>query len=225
MSVRSFTVFQDIPSQEPHLHDDAHVRIAATDTAATLLSTLAAIEKENLHPVTGQRAGPTIGSEAKKRKTAALATKVLSVPASKKHKELKTEPKKTRKPLSSAAKSRSSDAKKNSSKSSASRRASPLPPVAEEHELLRQPPRLSTSQINIDSRCYELTVSPLADVSEAYDPTRLESQEPDVHTEKVRTSISSPSSGTNSAPGKLGGTCYSRLFLSFHGRQASPNNK
>ena len=180
MSVRSFTVFQDI-------HDEHSPRTAATDTAATLLSTLAAIEKENLHPVTGQRAGPTIASEAKKRKTAALATKLVPVPAAKKHKELKGEPKKTRKPLSSSGKPRSADSAKSTSKSSRSRKASPLPPVVEEHEAHRQRPCLSTSQIDINSRCYELTVSPLADVSDAYDPTRSESQEPDVHTERVCT--------------------------------------
>lgn len=200
MSVRSFTVFQDTPSQDTLTHHDP---LARADTAATLLSTLAAIEKENLHPVTGQRAGPTTGSETKKRKTAALATKVLLVPAPKKHKE---EPKKTRKPLGSLAKPRRVDAKKSTSKSSrSSRKTSPLPPVAEEHELLRQPPRLSVSQLDIDSRCYELTVSPLADVSEAYDPTHSDSQESDVRTNRVRTSLSSSSPGTDHPPGKLGG--------------------
>jgi hypothetical protein len=193
MSVRSFTVFQDTPSVLPQPHDDSDVRamtLSATDAAATLLSTLAAIEKENLHPVTGQRAGPTAGSETKKRKTGALATKVLVVTSAKKHKDLKGEPKKTRKPLGSTGKPRSSDARKSSSKSSrSSRKTSPLPPVAEEQESLRQPPRLSISQIDVDSRCYELTVSPLADVSEAYDATRTESQESDVHTERVRPRI------------------------------------
>ncbi|KAI9567510.1 hypothetical protein HD554DRAFT_2023630 [Boletus coccyginus] len=190
MSVRSFTVFQDTPSESPQSHDDNGARamtLSATDAAATLLSTLAAIEKENLHPVTGQRTGPTVGSETKKRKTGVLATKVLVVPAAKKHKEFKGEPKKTRKPLSSTGKPRSSDARKSSSKSSrSSRKASPLPPLAEEHEPQRQPPRLSISQINIDSRCYELTVSPLADVSAAYDATHTESQESDVHTEREK---------------------------------------
>ncbi|KAH0835925.1 hypothetical protein J3R83DRAFT_9823 [Lanmaoa asiatica] len=190
MSVRSFTVFQDTPSELPQSHHDSDVRaltLSATDAAATLLSTLAAIEKENLHPVTGQRAGPTVGSEAKKRKTSALATKVLIVPSSKKHKELKGEQKKMRKPLSSAGKPRTSDARKSSSKSTrSSRKASPLPPVVEEQELQRRPARLSISQIDIDSRCYELTVSPLADVSEAYDAARTESQEPDMHTEREK---------------------------------------
>lgn len=205
MSVRSFTVFQDTPAEHPQSHDVTDVRtmtLSAADAAATLLSTLAAIEKENLHPLTGQRAGPTIASETKKRKTGALATKVLVV--SKKHKELKGEPKKTRKPLSSTGKPRSSDAKKNGSKSSrSSRKPSPLPPVAEEHELQRQPPRLSISQTDIDSRCYELTVSPLADVSEAYEATRTDSQEPDVHTQRVRTSTPLLSQALTAHPGKV----------------------
>jgi len=206
MSVRSFTVFQDTPSESPQSHDDNGARamtLSATDAAATLLSTLAAIEKENLHPVTGQRTGPAVGSETKKRKTGVLATKVLVVPSAKKHKELKGEPKKTRKPLSSAGKPRSSDTRKSSSKSSrSSRKASPLPPLAEENESQRQPPRLSVSQIDIDSRCYELTVSPLADVSAAYDATHTESQESDVHTERVRTRIAWLSSGTDKASRK-----------------------
>ncbi|KAG8216773.1 hypothetical protein J3R82DRAFT_7017 [Butyriboletus roseoflavus] len=183
MSVRSFTVFQDTPSDLPQSHDDSDrppLTPSATDAAATLLSTLAAIEKENLHPVTGQRAGPTVSSEAKKRKSSALATKVLVAPSSKKHKELKAEQKRARKPLGTT---RSFDAKKSGSKSSrSSRKTSPLPPVAEEKESQHRPARLSISQIDIDSRCYELTVSPLADVSEAYDAT----QEPDVHTEREK---------------------------------------
>lgn len=205
MSVRSFTVFQDTPSDLPQSHDDSDVRLSATDAAATLLSTLAAIEKENLHPVTGQRTGPTVGSEAKKRKTGALATKVLVAPSAKKHKELKGEQKKPRKPLGSTGKPRSSDAKKSSSKSSRpSRKPSPLPPVAEEQESQRRPARLSISQINIDSRCYELTVSPLADVSEAYDATRTGSQEPDVHTERVRTTLPSHWQVLTTPLGKVG---------------------
>ncbi|KAG9313536.1 hypothetical protein JVU11DRAFT_5863 [Chiua virens] len=188
MSVRSFTVFQDTPSDFlHHSHDDldsSAITLSATDTAVTLLSTLAAIEKENLHPVTGQRPGPTVGSEAKKRKNSVLATKVLVVSSSKKHKESKGEPKRARKPLSSTGKSKSSDARKGSSRSSRSRKPSPLPPVVEEQESQRQPPRLSISQTAIDSRCYELTVSPLADVSEAYDATRTDSQDSDVHTDR-----------------------------------------
>lgn len=204
MSVRSFTVFQDSPSDHNLSRDDSDVTSAA-DAAATLLSTLAAIEKENLHPITGQRAGPTVGSETKKRKTGALATKVLVVPSAKKHKE---QPKKTRKPLSASGKPKSSDAKKSTSKPSRSRRPSPLPPVAEERELHRQPPPLSISQTDIDSRCYELTVSPLADVSEAYDATRTGSQEPDVPPQKVRTPTPPLLQVLTTHLGRVGGTSH-----------------
>ncbi|KAF9219501.1 hypothetical protein BS17DRAFT_760829 [Gyrodon lividus] len=187
MPSRSFTVFQDTPTETPQRHnasDDSTVTLSAKDVAATLLSTLAAIEKENLHPVTGERAGPTSGSEAKKRKTGVLATKQLVAPSSKKQKELKAESKKSRKPLSSGGKPKSSDGRKNSKASRSSRRTSPLPPVDEEQELPHQPTRPPVSQADIDSRCYELTVSPLANVSEAYEATRAESQEPDAHTDR-----------------------------------------
>ncbi|KAH7886834.1 hypothetical protein F5I97DRAFT_1808104 [Phlebopus sp. FC_14] len=185
MSVRSFTVFQDTPTElspSHHDSDDASVNATASEAAVTLLSTLAAIEKENLHPLTGERAGPA-SSENKKRKTVALSTKLLVVPSSKKHKELKPDSKKSRKPPSSGEKPKSSDGRRraNSAKGSrTSRKTSPLPPVDEELESQRDPARLLITQATIDSRCYELTVSPLADVSDAYDTrSRAESQEPE----------------------------------------------
>ncbi|KIK91481.1 hypothetical protein PAXRUDRAFT_830812 [Paxillus rubicundulus Ve08.2h10] len=184
MPVRSFTVFQDTPTPQPRNDSHEGVILSLSETAAILLST-PAIEKENLHPVTGERAGPASGSEAKKRKTGALATKQLVVSSSKKQKEHKPDSKKSRKPLSSVGKPKSSDGRKSSSKTSrSSRRASPLPPVEEEQELKRQPARLSGSQAGIDSRCYELTVLPLADVSEAYEASPAESPEPDAHTDR-----------------------------------------
>lgn len=130
--------------------------------------------------------------------------KALTDSSSKKHKELKEQPKKTRKPLSSSAKSRSSDTRKSSKSTRSSRKLSPLPPVAEEHASQPQPLRLSTSQLDVDSRCYELTVSPLADVSEAYDASRAGSHESDVHTERVRIHvIFFLPPGIDSAPGTV----------------------
>ncbi|KAG1716812.1 hypothetical protein ID866_334 [Astraeus odoratus] len=173
MPVRSFTVFQDSPAEIPQIDREgpqSAISAPATDTTATLVSTLAAIEKENLHPVTGERAGPALCSDGKKRKTAALSTKLLVDPSSKKQKELKSEStKKQRKPLSSSGKPKGSDGRKSSNKKQrSSRRTSPLPPVQEEGDTRREPACL-VSQASIDSRCYELTVSPLADVSEAYE--------------------------------------------------------
>lgn len=178
MSVRSFTVFQDTPTeiQKISLASDKNlVTTTAADAAATLLSTLAAIEKENLHPLTGERAAQTTTNASKKRKTAVLVTKVVvPPPSSKKQKELKSEPKKLRKSASGNG-NRSDGRKKIPRGSRPARKASPLPRVDEERELStatpsqRVPTRLIVSQAKIDSKCYELTVSPLADVSEAYD--------------------------------------------------------
>ncbi|KAG1748279.1 uncharacterized protein EDB91DRAFT_1198003 [Suillus paluster] len=178
MSVRSFTVFQDIPTEIQkisHGSDKSLVMPTAADVSATLLSTLAAIEKENLHPLTGERAAQTLTNASKKRKTAVLVTKVVAPPtSSKKQKDVKSEPKKLRKSTSGNGK-RSDGRKKIARESRSARKASPLPRVDEEQEIStatpiqRIPTRLTISQAKIDSRCYELTVSPLADVSEAYD--------------------------------------------------------
>lgn len=104
MSVRSFTVFQDTPTEIQkisHVSDKNLVTTTAADAAATLLSTLAAIEKENLHPLTGERAAQTTTNASKKRKTAVLVTKVVvPPPSSKKQKELKSDSKKLRKSAS-----------------------------------------------------------------------------------------------------------------------------
>jgi len=169
MSARSFTVFQDSPTEilQP---------VPPTDATASLLSTLAAIEKENLHPVTGERTGPA-SSEGKKRKTAVLSTKLV-VDLSQKPKE-KYESTKKRKQPSSSGKPKSSDARK-SSQSKRRRsppKASPLPPVQEEPDVRREPSRLDT-QATINSKCYDLTVSPLADVSEAYETVSQSEQDP-----------------------------------------------
>lgn len=197
MSVRSFTVFQDTPTeiQKISLASDKNlVTTTAADVAATLLSTLAAIEKENLHPLTGERAAQTTTNASKKRKTAVLVTKVVVPPSSsKKHKELKSEPKKLRKSASGNG-NRSDGRKKIPRGSRPARKASPLPRVDEEQELStatpnqRVPTRLIVSQAKIDSKCYELTVSPLADVSEAYD-TATETSDQESVFDKVGASL------------------------------------
>lgn len=168
MATRSFTVFQDSPTEILQGDRVTEGPASATDATATLVSTLAAIEKENLHPLTGQRTGPASSSENKKRKTAALSTKLV-VDLSKKQKEPKSEStRKQRKQPSLSGKSKSSDTRRSSrsKRHRSPRNASPLPPVQEELDAQREP---SCLQATINSRCYELTVSPLADVSEAYD--------------------------------------------------------
>ncbi|KAI6043882.1 hypothetical protein EDC04DRAFT_2645863 [Pisolithus marmoratus] len=193
MSVRSFTVFQDSPPEIPELHGEGLQSPLATGATALLVSTLAAVEKENLHPLTGERTGPAASSESKKRKTAAvLSTKLVVVPSYKKKKELKSEStKKQRTVLGASGKPQTSSGKKtgSSKKHPPSRKTSPLP-----------------LQANIDSRCYELTVSPLADVSEAYDLVSVDShtdeelptkpithgQSPKLRQERPKTNHSSP---------------------------------
>lgn len=196
MSVRSFTVFQDTTTeiQEIKNNSDRDVTTTTTDSAATLLSTLAAIEKENLHPVTGERAASSSSNAPKKRKSAVLVTKVLApLPSSKKQKDVKSDSRKLRK--SSNGNGKKADGRKKSARGTRStRKASPLPRVDEEQEALtatptpRYPTRLTISQSNIDSRCYELTVSPLADVSEAYD-TATETSDQESVFDKVRISF------------------------------------
>lgn len=179
MSVRSFTVFQDSPPEIPELHGEGLRSPLAAGATALLVSTLAAVEKENLHPLTGERTGPAASSESKKRKTTAvLSTKLVVVPSYKKKKELKSEStKKQRTVLGASGKPQTSSGKKtgSSKKHPPSRKTSPLPSVQEESDALREAGGFPPLQANIDSRCYELTVSPLADVSEAYDLVSVDS--------------------------------------------------
>ncbi|KAJ7623657.1 hypothetical protein FB45DRAFT_926365 [Roridomyces roridus] len=114
-------------------------------------------EKENLHPVTGERCSSS--SAGKKRKTnGVLATKIVK-------KQKSEENLKAVKPKPRAASSGSKGKSKGKGKKKA--RASPLPRVDEDADTAAERERLL--QVDIDSRVYELTVSPLADVTQAYD--------------------------------------------------------
>ncbi|KAF8966614.1 hypothetical protein BDZ97DRAFT_1917427 [Flammula alnicola] len=190
MSLRTFTVFQDAPSSEapqpkisrPNVMVTRSQRLAsingtAEGSSATASSDLAVVNKENYNPVTGERAGPSTSS-TKKRKTTVLATKVQPPLAtkSKKYKdaqpELEPEPKKRKASTSSTSKVKtkkvakgSGSVKKGGSKRAGSRRVSPMPRLNEEDESEKE----RIAQADIDSRCYELTVKPLADISQAYE--------------------------------------------------------
>ncbi|KAJ6627817.1 hypothetical protein B0H10DRAFT_1992035, partial [Mycena sp. CBHHK59/15] len=122
--------------------------------AATLLASTA--EKENLHPIT-----------ASKRKTNVLATKTIVAKKQKEDKEDRPEGKKAKAASSSALKGRKDGKAARKTHKKSSRRVSPLPKVDEEDAAVRERDRVVQS--DIDSRCYELTVSPLADVTQAYD--------------------------------------------------------
>jgi hypothetical protein len=175
MSLRSFTVFQDTPASETNnpkaLVPEQSSSSLASVNPYTALSSLASIaDKENLHPITGEL---TIPGASKKRKTCVLATKSSLPLATKKQpdsSESKPEPKK-RKPSSSTKgklapkKEKRTSAGKKTGKSS-SCKPSPLPRLEEVGESEKEAERLTRA--DVDSRCYELTVMPLADVTQAY---------------------------------------------------------
>ncbi|KAL1706558.1 hypothetical protein EV121DRAFT_257065 [Schizophyllum commune] len=181
MSGRSFSVYRDTPAAPsrpatPPATSDKPAPSASSDAVApaTPLSPTSG-EKENTNPVTGQRAGaPAVAG--KKRKTAVLATKA-SLPLGEKARQeveaVEPEAKKRKasilrpkdgKSSSIPRKSASGTAKKGAKKVTR-RGASPLPKV---EELPEENETKEVTQALINERCYELTVSPLADVTEAY---------------------------------------------------------
>ncbi|KDQ58523.1 hypothetical protein JAAARDRAFT_670916 [Jaapia argillacea MUCL 33604] len=197
MSLRSFSVFQDEPTAplEKPIPPPKTLPLSPSLTSinlATLTALATSVEKENLHPITGRRASTPSETCSKKRKTTVLATKVHVPPSSgKKLKDKDTssskpEPKKRRtatssappslagSPPSSKVKVKATSSRKESKASgsgrrskASSRRVVELPRVEEEVESEKEKDRLL--QLDIDERCYDLTVLPLADVTPAYD--------------------------------------------------------
>lgn len=191
---RSFTVFRDEPSDSSTKPKTASVDVlSSVDTPSTNVvpTSLTTSEKENLHPVTGLRTTYASEAQTKKRKNSVLATKLFVPPTSKKQKESrdpesKPEAKK-RKVSSATAKTKSASSRKDgkvSSRKSASatsskRRVAEMPKVDEEEEVEAVEEQKAdvegemVNQASIDAKCYDLTVSPLADVSKAYDEVAL----------------------------------------------------
>lgn len=185
-SSRSFTVFQDAPvvSASLDVFQDKVIKPAPMQTRSSARrmtdvgnAAPEIFDKENVNPLTGERVKNPL-SGATKRKTSVLATKVqpsLAASASKARtsgtSDSGSEPEKKKRkataPMGSGCKRKAKSnstttisAKKTTSKSKRSSSKRPvlaLPRVPEEEE-----------QIQINSHCYELTVKPLADVSEAY---------------------------------------------------------
>lgn len=173
MAIRSFTVYCDTPDA-----DDTKAAATLAPKPAVLASTspnvpaasttsmASTTEKENLHPVTGERCTTVSDSTAtKKRKTNVLATKTIVAKKQKESKEDRVEGKKARSASSSAAKGKKDVKSARKTAKKPSRRVSPMPKLDEEDLAVRN----RIMQADIDSRCYELTVSPLADVTQAYD--------------------------------------------------------
>lgn len=177
MSLRTFTVFQDSPSNEQQPAKVMRPNAMATrpqtrnKVSSTPVSSATDLDKENYDPVTGERAGLGGSTAGKKRKTGALATKSHSSTDRPPQPE-----KKKRKPSPQSSQSAENKLSKKSLKSSVttrkgkrtgSRKVSPMPKLPEEDEATKV--NTPATQPEIDSRCKELTLKPLADVSEAYD--------------------------------------------------------
>jgi hypothetical protein len=176
MSLRTFTVFQDAVSSEapqskitrPNamVTRSSSLNLTTSSNAIGSLNNLVALDKENFHPVTGERAGYSNNTGSKKRKTSVLSNKVQPPSTAKKD----AQPEKKHK-ASTSTKGKvkrygkpTVTARKGTSKRTISRKVSPMPRLNEEEEATKD----RITQVNIDARCYELTVQPLADVSQAY---------------------------------------------------------
>ena len=161
MTSRRFTVYiDDVSTVKPQ---PAPKPAPAKAPEEAGLPSLSATEKENLHPLTGGRlrSSSTVGL---KRKSSVLATKLHNPPS---QKDSKQAPSKKRKVASSSdGETERSRPKSRRLKLITRRTRSPeLASIAEEKDE-RLARRLSQS--DVDSRCYDLTVSPLANVSDAF---------------------------------------------------------
>ena len=178
-SLRTFTVFQDAVSSDvpqpkiarpsPMITRSSSLNLTTSSSNATgSLNDLVALDKENFHPVTGERAGPSNNTGSKKRKNGVLAIKVQ--PLSTIKKDAQPEVKKRKASTSTKGKTKrdgksTGTARKGAAKRAISRKVSPMARLNEEQETQKD----QIAQVDIDSRCYELTVQPLADVSQAYE--------------------------------------------------------
>ncbi|PBK59791.1 hypothetical protein ARMSODRAFT_991054 [Armillaria solidipes] len=186
MAARSFTIFQDVPSlpKAQALKPTTSILSSTTatniDKVATLSSLSAEADKENLDPLTGERVNAGSNCTGKKRKSTTSSSKALACIEVKKPKEDPEPQLKKRKSSASSVKKvkgrREGKGPTSTRKTGKKlRAASPLPPVEEEvaenivsegNDAAPTPP---LTQAEIDAKCYELTVKPLADVSQAFE--------------------------------------------------------
>jgi len=166
MTSRKFTVFiDDVSTVKPQLAPKPAPTKALEEEAGP--SSLSATEKENLHPLTGGRLRSS-STATLKRKSSVLATKLHNPPDPKDTKKVPSlVPSKKRKVSSSSDGEieRSRPKARRSKPTTRQRRSPELASIAEEKDE-RLARRLSQS--DVDSRCYDLTVSPLANVSDAF---------------------------------------------------------
>jgi len=166
MASRKFTVFvDDVSTVKPQTTQKPAPTKVAREEAGP--SSLSATEKENLHPLTGGRLrSSTIAGL--KRKSSVLSTKLHNPPDAKNPKQAPSlVPSKKRKVSSSSdGETERSRPKARGLKPTARRRRSPeLASIAEEKDerLARK-----LSQSDVDSRRYDLTISPLVNVAGAF---------------------------------------------------------
>lgn len=175
----SFSIYRDEPSPpQPKRHASPTTSNPPTSPITNRVAPILH-EKENVNPLTGHL--PTIGQKlAKKRKTGAVLTAKI-VLSTKSLKEAQPETKKRR--LVAKTKTRGEKEKKEKrvlvskkERLERVRKATDLPRVEEEQsEEVEEKEKVT--QALVDARCYELTVMPLADVSEAYSPTTVRGEE------------------------------------------------
>jgi len=174
MASRKFTVFiDDVSTVKPQPAPKPAPTKAPEEEAGP--SSLSATEKENLHPLTGGRlrSSSTVGL---KRKSSVLATKLHNPPDTKDSKKAPSlVPSKKRKVTSSSDGEieQSRPRTRRLKPATRGRRSPELASIAEEKDQ-RLARRLSQS--DVDSRCYDLTVTPLANVSDAF--TQISSSVP-----------------------------------------------
>ncbi|KIY47395.1 hypothetical protein FISHEDRAFT_74695 [Fistulina hepatica ATCC 64428] len=182
MSVRSvrtpsFSIYIDEPASPPApappLSSNSIAAAPVRDSQDSHATPTTIAEKENLDPITGLPRNSTDASKAgKKRKENVLAAKALPLREKEQDVEEAAPPEpKRRKSSRTLVDKRSGSGK--SLKSSKTRKISrrlalALPAVEEE----RAPVSAEEQQRKaVNTRCYELTVVPLADVTAAYDET------------------------------------------------------
>lgn len=169
MATRAFVVFQDepsepsstlktdvIPSPSPFIEPTIPVLSPTPVTTA---------EKENLHPVTGARSSTVPDPQSKKRKNGVLATKLHIPPTTKKLRDSDQDGRKRKSVSTSSFKS-----------SKGNKAAGSEAPDLSRIEIVTKPELYDqdkATQAEVDSKCYDLTVSPLADVSHAFDQVSL----------------------------------------------------
>jgi len=177
----SFVIFKDEPSSPTRVDEEETVK-----STTTVVAVVTAGDKENLHPVTGRRPSTEEVSD-KKRKTGALATKLLKI-SSRAAPEPHPSPKKRKLSVSSSTNCLLEKKEKRSASVTRRHKSKPamrgrktiaeLPKVEEEvhaevHEELHKPKDSPDKKDGIrasaDSKCYDLTVLPLADVSKAFE--------------------------------------------------------